>query len=100
MSVTPDVAQSPSAGRRFRAYTTKHLDEFTARAGLSTDERLAVKAVAHVLPFRVNSYVVDELIDWDAAPDDPIYRLVFPQSDMLPQEDVARIADLVHLGTE
>ncbi|WP_393916430.1 KamA family radical SAM protein [Halostreptopolyspora alba] len=97
MSLTHDAAVSaaPSAGRRFRAYTTKHLDELTARAGLDADERLAVRAVANVLPFRVNSYVIDELIDWDAAPDDPIYRLVFPQADMLPSEDVAWIADLL-----
>ncbi|WP_225729321.1 MULTISPECIES: KamA family radical SAM protein [unclassified Nocardia] len=81
--------------RTFRAYTTKHLDELTARAGLSPADRLAVRAVATVLPFRTNSYVVDELIDWSAAPDDPIYRLVFPQADMLPAEDVAVIADLL-----
>ncbi|CAM3625651.1 lysine 2,3-aminomutase [Nocardiopsis rhodophaea] len=95
MSLTHDAALSPSAGRRFRAYTTKHLDELTARAGLSAEERLAARAVATVLPFRVNTYVIDELIDWDAAPDDPIYRLVFPQADMLPSEDVDRIADLL-----
>ncbi|GAA1983340.1 KamA family radical SAM protein [Nocardiopsis rhodophaea] len=93
--MTHDAALSPSAGRRFRAYTTKHLDELTARAGLSAEERLAARAVATVLPFRVNTYVIDELIDWDAAPDDPIYRLVFPQADMLPSEDVDRIADLL-----
>ncbi|WP_436892063.1 KamA family radical SAM protein [Nocardiopsis dassonvillei] len=57
-----------------------------------------MQAVATVLPFRVNAYVLDELIDWDAAPDDPIYRLVFPQADMLPQADVARIADLIRSG--
>jgi KamA family protein len=38
---------------------------------------------------------VDELIDWSAAPDDPIYRLVFPQADMLPAADVAALADLL-----
>ncbi|MBB6173745.1 KamA family protein [Nocardiopsis mwathae] len=95
MSLTHDAALSPSAGRRFRAYTTKHLDELTTRAGLSEEERLAVRAVATVLPFRVNTYVIDDLIDWDAAPDDPIYRLAFPQADMLPHEDVTRIADLL-----
>jgi L-lysine 2,3-aminomutase len=79
----------PIAGRRFHAYTAKHLDEFTARAGLSPAERLAVRAVATVLPFRTNSYVVDHLIDWDAAPADPMYRLVFPQADMLPEADVS-----------
>ncbi|WP_408648594.1 KamA family radical SAM protein [Streptomonospora mangrovi] len=96
--MTHDATPSPSAGRRFRAYTAKHLDELTARAGLGEADRLAVRAVAAVLPFRVNSYVIEELIDWDAAPDDPIYRLVFPQADMLPQTDVARIADLLRSG--
>jgi KamA family protein len=84
-----------SNGRKFRAFTVKHLDELTARAGLTADQRLAVRAVATVLPFRTNSYVIDELIDWSAAPDDPMYRLVFPQEDMLPPEDVARLADLL-----
>ena len=83
------------AGRRFHAYSAKHLDMLTARAGLPPEDRLAVQAVATVLPFRTNSYVVENLIDWDAAPDDPIYRLVFPQPDMLPERDVRRLADLI-----
>ncbi|MBD2896120.1 hypothetical protein amrb99_50640 [Actinomadura sp. RB99] len=84
-----------STGRKFRAFTAKHLDELTARAGLSPEQRLATRAVATVLPFRTNAYVIEELIDWSAAPDDPIYRLVFPQEDMLPAEDVARLSDLL-----
>ena len=92
------TAAVPGAGRRFRAYTAKHLDELTARAGLGAGERLAVRAVATVLPFRTNSYVVERLIDWDAAPDDPIYRLVFPQPDMLPESDVARLAGMLSGG--
>ena len=67
------------AASRFRAYGARHLDMLAQRAGLSDADRLAIRAVAAVLPFRTNSYVVDELIDWDAVPDDPIYRLVFPQ---------------------
>ncbi|HLQ52745.1 MAG TPA: lysine 2,3-aminomutase [Streptosporangiaceae bacterium] len=92
------VPDSPLAGRRFRAYTAKHLDALTLRAGFDAGQRLAVQAVATVLPFRTNAYVVEQLIDWDAAPDDPIYRLVFPQADMLPQADVRRIAGLLANG--
>jgi L-lysine 2,3-aminomutase len=88
----------PAAGRRFRAYSAKHLDELVSRAGLDAADRLAVRAVATVLPFRSNAYVVDELIDWDAAPDDPIYRLVFPQADMLPEEDVRQMSCLLASG--
>ncbi len=89
------VPAVPAAGRRFRAYNAKHLDKLTERAGLDAAERLAVRAVATVLPFRVNDYVVESLIDWDAAPADPIYRLVFPQADMLPDADVRAIAGLL-----
>jgi KamA family protein len=92
------VVPRAAAGRGFRAYSARHLDMLTRRAGLAPDERLAVRAVATVLPFRTNCYVVDNLIDWDAAPDDPIYRLVFPQPDMLPAPDVRRLADMISGG--
>jgi KamA family protein len=89
----PSTAAAP--GRRFRAYTVKHLDDLVTRAGLDPAERLAVRAVATVLPFRTNEYVVESLIDWTAAPDDPIYRLVFPQADMLDAGDVEPIIGLL-----
>jgi KamA family protein len=88
----------PAQGRGFRAYTAKHLDRLIARARLSEADRLAARAVATVLPFRTNEYVVERLIDWDAAHDDPIYRLVFPQADMLPAEDIGPIAGLLARG--
>jgi L-lysine 2,3-aminomutase len=84
--------------RGYRAYTAKHLDGLLERAGFDDDERVRVRAVATVLPFRTNAYVVDELIDWSAVPEDPIYRLVFPQQDMLPETDVSRIAALLRRG--
>jgi KamA family protein len=90
--------QIEPAGRRFRAFTAKHLDTLVHRAGLSATERLAIRAVGTVLPFRTNSYVVDELIDWGAAPDDPIFRLVFPQEAMLPAADVNHISCLLASG--
>jgi KamA family protein len=86
------------AADRFKAYGPRHLDMLARRAGLSDADRLATRAVATVLPFRTNSYVVEELIDWDAAPDDPVYRLVFPQPDMLPRADVDRMAGLLGTG--
>ena len=92
------IPSARSSGRGFHAYSAKHLDMLVQRAGLAPDERLAVRAVAAVLPFRTNAYVIENLIDWDAAPDDPIYRLVFPQPDMLPAADVQRLAQLIDTG--
>ena len=57
-----------------------------------------MRAVASVLPFRTNTYVTEQLIDWGNAPDDPIYRLVFPQPDMLPADDVDRLSAALASG--
>ena len=54
-----------------------------------------MRAVASVLPFRVNNYVVNELIDWSRVPDDPIFRLTFPQPEMLEPRDFDRMFRLV-----
>jgi hypothetical protein len=53
----------PGADRRYRAYGAKHLDSLAERAGLGASERLAVRAVGTVLPFRTNEYVIENLID-------------------------------------
>ncbi|MBW6514072.1 MAG: lysine 2,3-aminomutase [Candidatus Syntrophosphaera sp.] len=42
-----------------------------------------MKRVMQVFPFKTNNYVVNELIDWDNALDDPIFRLNFPHPDMM-----------------
>ena len=51
-----------------------------------------------MLPFRVNSHVVDHLIDWDRVPDDPMFRLVFPQREMLDEQDFAEVRRLLDRG--
>jgi KamA family protein len=53
-----------------------------------------MKAVSAVFPFRVSEYVIKELIDWSAVPDDPIYKLVFPQPGMLLEHQLARMREL------
>ncbi len=58
-----------------------------------------MRAVAAVLPFRVNDYVTEELIDWSAAPDDPIFRMTFPQPGMLAPADLQRMIVLVRDGS-
>ena len=57
-----------------------------------------IGTAARVFPFRVNNYVVDELIDWEKAPEDPIFQLTFPQSEMLDPSVRARMASLTSAG--
>jgi len=42
-----------------------------------------IVTVGSVLPFKVNNYVTENLIDWSKVPDDPIFKLTFPQKEML-----------------
>jgi len=65
---------------------------------LSEEDRLTMRAVSAVLPFRVNNHVMERLIDWDDVPGDPIYQLTFPQAGMLEKPDLHRMLDLVHAG--
>ncbi|MCC7384872.1 MAG: lysine 2,3-aminomutase [Deltaproteobacteria bacterium] len=84
--------------RKFRAYQRRDLDEIPALRRLSPEVRLAMKAVATVLPFRVNNYVIEELIDWDHVPDDPIFRLTFPQPGMLSPADLRSLTEAMTRG--
>ena len=84
--------------RRFEVFTDRQIDKIARLRQLPEDERFAIKVVASVLPFRVNEYVIDELIDWDRVPDDPIFRLTFPRQEMLSEGDFTRMADLHRRG--
>ena len=81
--------------RKLKFYGIRDIDRIPQLQKLSQNERFEIKVVAHVLPFRTNNYVVEELIDWDNVPEDPIFQLTFMQRDMLKPEHFARMANLL-----
>lgn len=88
------MTDNPNPGA-FRPFRRQDLAKLPELARLSPERRDAIEAVASVLPFRVNEYVVRELIDWDNVPHDPMFQLTFPQEGMLEPEAFARMMDLV-----
>jgi KamA family protein len=84
----------------FKVYTQRDLDAIPQLARLDEAQRFEMKVVSAVLPFRVNQYVIDELIDWARVPEDPMFQLTFPQRDMLAPEHFARIAALIEGGAD
>ncbi|MEB3343724.1 lysine 2,3-aminomutase [Okeania sp.] len=80
---------------KMRFYGARDIDSIPQLSKLSEQERLGMKAVAQVLPFRTNNYVVEQLINWNNIPDDPIFRLTFPQPEMLDSEDCSQITQLL-----
>jgi KamA family protein len=84
----------------FKVYTQRDIDRIEALQSLTEAQRFEMKVVSSVLPFRVNQYVIDELIDWSNIPADPIYQLVFPQRGMLSAAHFERVATLLRTGAD
>jgi len=80
---------------KFKPYTRQTIRQAPQWELLTPEQQEAVQVISHVLPFRTNQYVLDQLINWDNIPDDPIYRLVFPHRDMLPAHEYWQLRDLV-----
>ncbi|UJS26087.1 KamA family radical SAM protein [Thiothrix winogradskyi] len=79
----------------FKVYAARHLERIPQVQALPADMRFDMQVIANVLPFRVNDYVLENLIDWGNIPDDPMFRLLFPQREMLAEDDFSLIADLM-----
>ena len=50
---------------------------------MSEEKQFEMEVVGNVLPFKTNNYVIEQLIDWNDIPNDPMYVLTFPQKEML-----------------
>ena len=86
-----DLKSSARPVGKFKALTRRNLESISQYGNVTEDDLFAMKVVSAVLPFRTNRYVIEHLIDWDRIPDDPVYRLVFPQRGMLADGDFSRI---------
>jgi KamA family protein len=85
--------------RKMKFYGLKDIDNIPQLQLLSKEERFNIKVVSNVLPFRVNNYVVEELINWSNIPTDPIFQLTFMQKEMLTDDQFNRIADTLRNGS-
>lgn len=72
---------------KYRAFQVRNFRDIPQIQALSEEEKQNIEIVGNVFPFKVNNYVIDELIDWDDYLSDPIFRLTFPQKDMLTEAD-------------
>ena len=71
--------ESPS----LKSYTLANFRDIPQIQKLSEQTQFDMEVVGNVLPFKANNYVVEQLIDWNKIPDDPMFVLTFPQKGML-----------------
>ena len=84
--------------QRYEAITASNVERHPLWLRLDSESRLAIKVVSEVLPFKANAYVVEQLIDWDRVPGDPIFQLTFPQRGMLEPEAFAAVERALREG--
>jgi len=72
---------------KYKAYQVHNFRTIPQLNQMSEEEKRNIEVVGHVLPFKVNNYVIDELINWKDYKNDPIFRLTFPQKEMLDVHD-------------
>jgi KamA family protein len=84
--------------KKLATYSSNNFQKIKQLEFLPEAEKFAIEVVSSVLPFRANNYVIEELIIWDNIPDDPIFRLVFPQKEMLSPEHFNTMATLLKTG--
>lgn len=81
--------------RKMKFYGLRDIDKIPQLQKLTDEQKLTLRVVGNVLPFRSNNYVVEELINWDNIPNDPMFQLTFPQKEMILPEHFDQMADLI-----
>lgn len=66
-----------------RSYTLANFRDIPQIAELSEQQQFEIEVVGNIFPFKSNNYVVENLIDWENIPHDPMFNLNFPQKGML-----------------
>ena len=93
------MTKSADTGR-YRPVDLRTVEAAPQWALLEEELRTAIQVVGEVLPFRTNRYVMDQLINWSNVPHDPIFQLVFPQREMLGDEDYAAVERALRAGDQ
>ena len=75
-----------------KSYTLSNFRKLPQIQQLSEEKQFEMEVVGNVLPFKANNYVVEQLIDWNNIPKDPIFVLTFPQKGMLKPEHYEKMA--------
>lgn len=84
---------------KYKVYTLSNFRKIPqVQTYLSADEQFDIEVVGSVLPFKVNNYVVEQLINWEKVPNDPMFRLTFPLKDMLSKAHYDQMAQALRNG--
>ncbi len=93
-TVWDDGSASPS----LKSYTLANFRSLPQLESVPEQMVSEMEVVGNVLPFKANNYVVEQLIDWDDIPNDPMFVLTFPQRGMLKPDHYAKMESTLNSG--
>lgn len=86
--------------KRYQAYTRRNFREIPEIKRLPEEMISDIDLVSRVFPFKTNNYVVENLINWNDVPYDPMFVLNFPQRGMLLDYHYNILKEAVNRGNE
>ncbi len=86
--------------KSLKSYTLHNYKDIPQIASLPPEIIKDIEVVGHVLPFKTNNYVVDELIDWTQVETDPIFTLNFPRREMLDKRHYHAVEHLLDTNAD
>lgn len=86
--------------KEYQAYALHSFHKMPQYNYLTEEQKFNIRVVGNVLPFKVNNYVLDELIDWSDVENDPMFQLTFPQKGMLSKPHFNKVASMVEAGMD
>ena len=92
------IAAAEKVSVQYKSYALHNFRQLPQLSRLPEQLLRDIEVVGRVLPFKTNNYVVDELINWNQVPDDPIFTLTFPRRDMLRPEHYNLMEDALDRG--
>jgi hypothetical protein len=69
-----------------KAYTLSNYKSMPQIRVLSASQLEAIEVVGNIFPFSACKLVIEELIDWNNINNDPLFKITFPQKEMLNEE--------------
>ena len=89
------IGSPPVNSTSLKSYTLSNFRTLPQIQNMSEETQFEMEVVGNVLPFKANNYVVEQLIDWNNIPNDPMYVLTFPQKGMLKPEHYEKMATVL-----
>lgn len=80
---------------KYQAYSDSSFKKSPYFQHLSEKRQHQFDVLTKVLPFKLNNYVAEQLIDWSNVPADPIYQLIFPRIEMLSEFDFNTLSKMI-----